>query len=263
MMSAGDVRVPRRITRQAYPSGYTRYMCGRFTLTAEDAAYVAERLGVELSLLFEEHYLPRWNIAPMQEHWIVTEAQEARAIRHATWGLVNWWDTSRREGAKHINARADALESRRPFREAFAAARCIIPADGFFEWTGEADQRRPTWFHRADREVFAFAGLYADARLRHEAGSSTTFTIITTEANALVGAIHDRMPVILPDEEAVGEWLYGRQSVERLRSLLRPARDDLLIAKAVSRRVNSVQHDDPLCLEPPGPDEGAQAALFA
>ncbi len=224
-------------------------MCGRFSLTPENVAFVAEQLGISPSDVFEEHYIPRWNIAPMQEHWIVHPEREERVAQHATWGLVNWWDPSRREGAKHINARAESLATRRPFREAFQAGRCLVPADGFFEWTGDKASRRPFWFHRPDDDVFAFAGLYATARLQGEAAPMTTFTIVTTDANALVGRIHDRMPVILPDEDAMAAWLYPEQPAEALRGLLRPVADDYLVARPVSTRVNSVQHDDPACLE--------------
>ena len=222
-------------------------MCGRFTLTPENVKFVAASLGIAPSEVFDDRYIPRWNVAPMQEHWIARLDHEERVVTHATWGLVNWWEPSRREGAKHINARAESLESRRPFRAALQATRCIIPADGFFEWVGDAKERRPFWFHRPGREVFAFAGLYVEARLRSAA--PTTFTIITTAANTTVAPIHDRMPVILADDDAIEEWLYPKQTTERLRSLLRPAAADFLVATAVSTRVNSVRYDDPACLD--------------
>lgn len=234
-------------------------MCGRFTLTEENADWVAAQLGLERDQLFEETYTPRWNIAPMQPSWIVIAEQEARRARLATWGLVNWFESSRRAGAKHINARAETLETRRPYREAFGSTRCVVPADGFFEWTVDNGQRLPIWFHRPDRRVFGFAGLYASARLSGEAEATTTFTIITTLPNATVAAVHDRMPVILTDETAIDEWLYPKQSPERLHRLLSPAPDGFLQAIAVSTRVNSVANDDPACLDPapPRPQQGA------
>lgn len=229
-------------------------MCGRFTLTADNVEWVAARLGIAPGEGFAERYTPRWNIAPLQEHWIVDLDHEQRRIRHATWGLVNWWEPDRREGAKHINARAESIATRRPFHEAFAATRCVVPADGFFEWVGAADARRPFWFHRPDRELFVFAGLYVEARLRGEAGPVATFTIVTTGANAVVAPIHDRMPVILADDDAIEQWLYPRQSAQRLGALLRPAPDAFLAATAVSTRVNSVRHDDPACLAEAEPE---------
>ena len=217
-------------------------------MTAENREWVAQHLGVDPAQLVEEYFRPRWNVAPMQEHWIVRNRREEREAVWATWGLVNWWDEQRRAGAKHINARGESLAQRRPFREAFASTRCVVPADGFFEWVGEKKERRPIWFHRPDRELFLFAGLYATARLKGEAEPTTTFTIITTEPNATVEPIHDRMPVILPDEDAVEAWLFEEQSSDVLRSLMAPVADDFLVPTAVSTRVNSVEHDDPACL---------------
>lgn len=235
-------------------------MCGRFTLTPENVDFVAARLGISPDEVFEEHYVPRWNIAPMQEHWVVTADREQRVPEHATWGLVNWWEPDRRSGARHINVRAETIESTKVSRDAFVSGRCIIPADGFFEWTGDAKSRRPFWFHRPDDDVFAFAGLRVSARLRGEAGSMTTFTIVTTEANALVGNIHDRMPVILPDAEAVDTWLHADEPVDRLKALLRPVDERFLVARPVTQRVNSVKYDDPACLDEAEPE--TQGALL-
>ena len=224
-------------------------MCGRFTLTPEQIDELAAELGVTPDEVMRELHRARFNIAPMQDHLIVRMEQEQRVITPATWGLVNWWEPSRREGAKYINARAETIEARRTFRDAFNATRCLVPADGFIEWVGEGALRRPFWFHRPDRAPFVFAGLYVESRLPSDVAPVTTFTIITTSANTTVGRVHDRMPVILQDDEAIEEWLYGRQSAERLRSLLVPAADDFLVATPVSTRVNSVQYDDPACLE--------------
>ncbi len=235
-------------------------MCGRFTLTPEQMEHAAAMLNVTPSALYGDRYQPRYNIAPMQEHLVAHLEREERVIVPATWGLVNWWEPSRREGAKHINARAETIDSRRPFRDAFRATRCIVPADGFIEWVGEVKARRPFWFHRPDREVFAFAGLYVESRLPSDAAPVTTFTIVTTQANATVARVHDRMPVILEDDDAIEEWLYAQQTPERLHALLRPAAEDFLVATAVSTRVNSVQHDDPACLDEAEPE--TQASLL-
>lgn len=237
-------------------------MCGRFTLTEEQAAVVALQLALDRDEEFEAAYAPRWNIAPMQPFWIVTGDQEIRHVRPATWGLISPPSTDRRDGAKHINARAESLSSRRPYREAFATARCVVPADGFFEWTAERKQRFPTWFHRPDRGVFGFAGLYSSVRLPGEASPVTTFTIITTTPNEVVATVHDRMPVILTSDVAVDEWLYPKQTTEALQRLLGPAPDGYLEATAVSVRVNSVVHDDPACLEPAPPRPGQGTFRF-
>ncbi|MCK9497138.1 MAG: SOS response-associated peptidase [Dehalococcoidia bacterium] len=229
-------------------------MCGRFTLTPENEDFVAAALGIPTSELFDDRYEPTYNRAPMQEHWIATDQREQRVPQLATWGLVNWWEPDRRSGAKHINVRAETVETTKVSRDAFVTGRCIVPADGFYEWTGEAKSRRPFWFHRPDDEVFAFAGLHVTTRLRGEPAPATTFTIITTRANGLVGNIHDRMPVILPDAEAVDAWLHAEEPIERLKALLRPVEDGFLVARPVTQRVNSVKHDDPACLEEAEPE---------
>ena len=224
-------------------------MCGRFTLTAENADWIAEQLGVTVAELFEESWKPRWNVAPRQEHWIVrARSAEQRELVRATWGLVNSWGSDRSTAARQINARSETLEERPAYRDAFRSTRCIIPADGFYEWTGKRDARRPFWFHRGDDSLLMFAGLYVEARLPGETETTTTLTIVTTDASGPVGQIHDRMPAILEDDQAVEEWLYPSQQPDRLRALLRPAPEDSLIARAVSRRVNSVAIDDPACL---------------
>jgi putative SOS response-associated peptidase YedK len=122
------------------------------------------------------------------------------------------------------------------------------PADGFFECTGHKDARRPIWYHRADGGLIYFAGLYESWRPA-PGEKERTFTIITTTPNSLIEPVHNRMPVILEDE-AIDDWLYVRQSSSSLKALLRPARDDLLVATPVSSRANSVKNDDPECLAP-------------
>ena len=229
-------------------------MCGRFSLTPDNVEFVAAQLGIAPSDLFEEHYIPRWNIAPMQEHWVVTGQGEERVPEHATWGLVNWWDPDRRAGAKHINARSESIDTTKAYREAFVTGRCIVPADGFFEWTGDRNARRPFWVHRPDDGVFGFAGLVTRSRLRGEAAPVATITILTPGANGLVGNIHDRMPVILPDDEAIDAWLHPDEPPERLKTLLRPVDDRYLVTRAVTTRVNSVRFDDPACLEEAEPE---------
>lgn len=236
-------------------------MCGRFTLTIEDRELIAALLGVPLSDV-DDSWQPRWNVAPMQEHWIVRPAGggEDRELARATWGLVNAWDRDRNGAARQINARSESLQERPAYRDAFRAARCIVPADGFYEWTGERQSRRPFWFHRPDDGLVLFAGLFAEAQLPGEVRPTTTFTIVTTPASGAVSQIHDRMPAILEDDQAADDWLARGQSPERLRELLRPASPDTLVARAVSRRVNAVAVDDPACLVEAEAD--TQGALF-
>jgi putative SOS response-associated peptidase YedK len=234
-------------------------MCGRFTLTYDDHELLAAEIGVPVDKLVG--YRPRHNIAPTDEHWIVRSRYEDREILPARWGLINFWMKDRKHAYKNINARAETVQTSRSFKEAFADRRCIVPADGFFEWTGAKDARMPIWFHRPDGKLIYFAGLYESWRPNPDE-KERTFTIITTTPNGLIEPIHNRMPVIL-DEDAVEEWMYARQEPDALMELLRPIRDDYMVATPVSPRVNSVKNDDPECLAPPHEaPEPAQQALF-
>jgi putative SOS response-associated peptidase YedK len=221
-------------------------MCGRFTLTREDAQQLALELGVDAESLSD--YKPRYNIAPTDPHWIVRMKYEERELLPARWGLVNSWAKDAKRAAKQINAKAETLTERAVFREAFAQRRCVVPADGFFEWTGPKAARQPVWFHREDGGLILFAGLYE--YWRKEGEWERTFTIVTTEPNDLLAQVHDRMPVILP-EGIVDGWLDpNEEDSGKLRGLLVPAADGVLIATRVSSRANSVKNDDPGVLEP-------------
>jgi putative SOS response-associated peptidase YedK len=224
-------------------------MCGRFTLTWQQRQKLAEELGVNPEEINDADYRPRWNIAPTDSHWIVRMRYEERTILPAKWGLVNAWAKDAKRAAKQINARAETVHTSNAFREAFEKRRCIVPADGFYEWEGAGASRRPIWFHREDGGLIYFAGLYESWQPQPEQWQRT-FTIITTDPNSLVAPIHDRMPVILP-ENVVDRWLDPQeQDLEKLRSLLRPPADDVLVARRVSQRANSVKNDDPACIEP-------------
>lgn len=220
-------------------------MCGRFTLT-HNAEQLAEELGVPVESLAD--YRPRYNIAPTDAHWIVRMKYEDREVLPARWGLVNAWAQDRKRAALQINARAETVRTNRAFRDAFQRRRCVVPADGFFEWVGAKATRRPVWFHRADGGLLLYAGLYESWQPAPGVWERT-FTIITTDANAVVEPIHNRMPVILLND-AIDAWLHMREeNPDKLLALLRPPPDDLLIATPVSPRANSVKHDDPGVLE--------------
>jgi putative SOS response-associated peptidase YedK len=220
-------------------------MCGRFTLSRQDAGELALELGVSPDSLRD--YRRRYNIAPTDQHWIVRVKREDRELLPATWGLVNSWAKDKKRAAAQINARAETLTSRPAFKEAFKERRCIVPADGFFEWVGPKTARQPIWFHRADGALILFAGLYEYWQSGPDQ-FERTFTIVTTDANDLVGRVHDRMPVIL-NEESADAWMLPEQNEDRLQDLLAPALDDLLMATPVSPRANSVKNDGPGVLE--------------
>jgi len=224
-------------------------MCGRFTLTYKEKQRLAEELGVNVEEINDADYRPRYNIAPTDPHWIVRMRYEEREILPAKWGLVNSWAKDARRAAKQINARAETIAGNAAFREAFTKRRCVVPADGFYEWIGAGSARQPIWFHRPDGKLILFAGLYESWPATPD-NWQRTFTIITTTPNGLVAPIHDRMPVVLTGD-AVDYWLDPREEdSESLRKLLAPAPEDLLTKQPVSQRVNSVKNDDAACLEP-------------
>ncbi len=199
-------------------------------------------------------YRPRYNIAPTDQHWIVRTKRERRELLPATWGLVNSWAPDAKGAARQINARSESAPSRPAFREAFEKRRCIVPADGFFEWSGTKEARRANWYHASDGDLLLFAGLYESWRNPQADAYQRTFTILTTTANEIVEPVHDRMPVILPPER-LDDWLHIPSTdpaayAKSVRELLRPADARVLVASAVSPRVNSVANDDAACLAP-------------
>jgi len=184
-------------------------------------------------------------------HYVVRVKFENREVLPARWGLVSTWAKDASTAAKNINARAETVESRRAFREAFIKRRCVVPADGFFEWTGPKTARQPTWFHREDNQLLLFAGLYESWRSKPDQWE-TTFTILTTDANAVTRQYHDRMPVILADRDA-DDWMDPRAPDPlALKKLLVPAPADLLISTPVSPDVNDVDNDSPELLKTGG-----------
>ena len=224
-------------------------MCGRFTITRRDGNSLAAELGVPEGSFVD--YRPRYNIAPTQPHFIVRIKYENREVLPATWGLVRSGSRDASMAAKCINARSETIETRSAFRDAFQNRRCVVPADGFFEWTGPKTARQPTWFHREDSHLLLFAGIY-EAWQKEQGVWETTFTILTTAANAVLESYHDRMPVILADRDA-DDWMDPRAPSPRaLKRLLVPAPNDLLIAIPVSPEVNNVDNDSPELLQPAG-----------
>ena len=203
-------------------------MCGRFT---------QQRPSAELAALFDAEDLAespgeRYNLAPQQLGLVVVERDDLRrAIVPYRWGLVPSWAKDARIGNRLINARAETVATTPAFRASFQKRRCIVPADGFYEWERMTPEiRQPNLIHRADGEPMAFAGLWSIWRdpTQPEAEPVRTFTIITTTANATLEPIHDRMPVILP-ASAWATWLAPNPPEPgELLALLRPAPDDLL-----------------------------------
>ncbi|MEO8539498.1 MAG: SOS response-associated peptidase [bacterium] len=223
-------------------------MCGRFTLTKSERAQLEDEMGISRGSL-TPGYTPRFNIAPTDDHFIVRQRLEDREIVPAKWGLINHWAPALPKPVGQINARAEGIEKRPAFREAFLRRRCIVPADGFFEWTGPKERRQPLWFHRPDHRLIWFAGLY-ESWYPEPGQRVRTFTIVTTTPNELVRPIHNRMPVILDDEQT-NTWLNpAENNIQKLKALLVPAPEDLLIARPVSPLLNSPKNDFAELLEP-------------
>jgi putative SOS response-associated peptidase YedK len=217
-------------------------MCGRFTLRAKPDTLV------ELFLLTEPpDWSPRYNIAPTQQVPVVrVKGDGGREFVRLRWGLIPSWakDVS---GPPLINARAETVATKPAFRTALKQRRCLIPADGFYEWLKAGKKKQPFSFRLWDDQPFAFAGLWERWTSGEEPVESCT--IVTTESNELVRPIHDRMPVILPACYHA-QWLDPVvRDPDRLLTLLRPFPAAEMAAAPVSDWVNSPRHDDSRCLE--------------
>lgn len=218
-------------------------MCGRFTLH-HSAEEIVERFLAELL----PHLEPRYNIAPTQPVAVVTQ-NGARRLDQYQWGLIPSWAKDKSIGHRMINARAETLAEKPAFRTALQRRRCLIPADGFYEWreadTPEEGGRTPMHIRRRDGGLFAFAGLWDEWRDPETQKPLRSCTIITGTPNPLIAPIHDRMPMILrPEDEE--RWLdTSLTGGESLHSLLAPYPADVLEVYAVSRRVNAPIVDDP------------------
>lgn len=205
-------------------------------------------------------YRPRYNIAPAQAHLVLrTRTHDGRReILPASWGFRGRFGRGGSGPDRLANARAESARTKPTFRGAFAAHRCVVPADGFYEWSGPKGARRPTWFHPAAGGLLRFAGLCEPAKDAAPGEPDWSFTLLTTSASEDVAPVHDRMPVIL-DPADVDLWLDPGADLDRAEALLRPAPRGALAARAVSPRVNSVAHDDASLLR----EIAAQAAAPA
>jgi putative SOS response-associated peptidase YedK len=226
-------------------------MCGRYTLHTEKEA-LAERFGFDPAALAPQP--PRYNIAPTQNILALRAAGAAREPRLMRWGLVPPFATEIGAQALMINARIETLAAKPAFRDSLRAKRCLVLADAFYEWqagSGSHKRRIPHLVARADGEPFAMAGIFAEWRRRGELLAETLLScaIVTTAANAAVAKLHDRMPVILP-RDAEARWLDPTLDgdTEALLALLAPVPAEELHTHPVSRRVNSVNNDDPSLL---------------
>jgi len=218
-------------------------MCGRFTLTTNLGA-IAARFGVAR---FLEEVGPRYNIAPTQTVIVVND-DGTRRLTQMQWGLIPSWAKDPGIGNRMINARSETVATKPAFRVALRKRRCLIPADGFYEWQPVGRRKQPVYIALKTREPFSFAGLW-ESWTSPEGNEVKTCTIITTEANDLLKPIHDRMPVILA-KDAEKVWLDPTiQEPARLLPLLTPYLAKDMEVYPVSTKVNSPAHDGPECIE--------------
>lgn len=236
-------------------------MCGRFTSTtppADLAAYfgVDEVVATDLGA--------RYNVAPTDEVYAVARSSKGPTrLGTFRWGLVPFWARDASVGSRMINARAETLREKPAFRRPLERYRCIVPADGFYEWEAieGARTKQPWYIRRADGDVLAFAGLWSTWRADGAGGDGerlVSCTIVTTAANAALRPVHDRMPVVLPPS-AWAEWLDpANDDLDHLVSLLVPAPPELFELRRVNAAVSNVRNDGPHLLDPPGEDDGGR-----
>jgi len=215
-------------------------MCGRFSITG-DLDFYAEYFGVDDVLT--EPLQKSWNVAPTDHVYVIAEREGKRQLDSMRWGLVPHWANDTR--SIHINARSETVATTAAFRDSFARKRCLIPADGFYEWESPEKGRAPHWVYRADGHPMVFAGIWAS---RHDPETDTwhrTCSIITKEAQGVIASIHDRMPVALVPE--VWEPWLDRDLDDRETALtmLQPVEPDSIMEHIVSLRVNSVKNNTP------------------
>ncbi len=215
-------------------------MCGRFSITG-DLDFYAEYFGVDE--VVTDPLDKSWNVAPTDPVYVVAERDGIRQLSSMRWGLVPHWAEDTK--SIHINARSETVASTAAFRDSFARKRCLIPADGFYEWEPPENGRTPHWVYRADGHPMVFAGIWA-SRLEPESGDwRRTCSIITRDAQGVVASIHDRMPVSLTPR-VWDSWLdRDLRDPETAMSLLQSIDPDAIMEHRVSRKVNSVRNNTP------------------
>jgi putative SOS response-associated peptidase YedK len=236
-------------------------MCGRYVLYSEP-----EVVAAAFKLASVPALTPRFNIAPTQPAPVIRNSSTGRVLALLRWGLVPAWSPHPTSGPQPINARSETVRSKPAFREACRHRRCIVPADGFYEWQPVGRRKQPMLIQIDGGRTFAMAGLWerwTPADPSSDDDTIESFTILTTDANSTLRPIHDRMPVIL-DEAGVDRWL--ARDDEPPADLLHPCDDSRVSLFPVSQLVNSPANDSPRCLEPVEPlraDEPDGPTLFS
>ena len=218
-------------------------MCGRFTLR-----HSGEAIASAFQLPEVPQLQPRYNIAPTQlVSTVLGSLDSVHQLDQLHWGLIPSWAKDTKMGARLINARAETVGEKPAFRAAFRHRRCLVVADGFYEWQRQENKKQPFYFRLQNDQPFAFAGLWERWK-SPEGAEIQSCTILTTEANDLLRSIHNRMPVIL-DPKDYDLWLDPAvQNTESLQQLLRPYQPEAMTSYAVSTKVNSPTNNTPECI---------------
>jgi putative SOS response-associated peptidase YedK len=238
-------------------------MCGRYRLSKRKQL-VEEHFDVPPDDDDSDDWIPRYNIAPTQPVPVIRQhpKEPRRALSKMRWGLIPSWSKDASGGAKMINARAETASKLPAFRDPRKFRRCLIPADGFYEWKTNNGAKQPFCFVVNDGELFAFAGLW-DGWKDTNGQWIRSCSILTTTPNAVTSVVHDRMPVILAKDN-YDVWLDpGMNNVEALNDLLKPFDASLMRSYPVSERVNQAQNDDAECSEPIVLEAPLQERLFS
>lgn len=221
-------------------------MCGRFSL-AIDAELFEKIFGI----INISNYKPSYNIAPGQNIGVIrinNNSQKELSLMH--WGLIPSWSKDPKVGYKMINARSETLTEKPSFKQSFKTKRCLIPADGFYEWKKQGKEKTPYYFKMKNSSPFAFAGLWDTWINKEDTKTIDSCTIITTSANSLLNPIHERMPVIL-NPENYSFWLDNKViNLDKLKSVLNSYDSDTMLYYEVSKNINSSKINEPSLILP-------------
>jgi putative SOS response-associated peptidase YedK len=222
-------------------------MCGRYVLAMDPAQLVEE---FDVAHLPETVLEPDYNVAPTKSVYIVVQNDDVRALDVARWGLVPSWATDASVGSRMINARVETVESKPSYRSAYRKRRCLIPANGYYEWYTPVAKgpKQPFYIHRVDGHALALAGLYSWWRASTEDDWLLTCTVITADATDGLRRIHDRAPMVVPRQHWTA-WLGSAPNGDP-KDLLEPVRSTVVTTTPISTRVNNVRNNGPELLEP-------------
>lgn len=224
-------------------------MCGRFLLTLDFDTMMDVLNGrFQLPPSFNIDYRPRYNIAPTTQVLTLIQGGETQRLGYMKWGFVPPWAADDTQAGRLINARSETASEKPTFKQSFLQSRCLILANGFYEWKKSSTTKQPMLIQLKNNRLFTMAGLYSVYRPSPTTKMGTC-TILTASPNELISPIHHRMPVILKEEDEK-RWLSPKLHPQELKELLQPYDSHLMSASPISNRINSVKHNDPSCIEP-------------